>query len=805
MLRAIIKDTGLINDVRQVERVPRWEAVMPSGLNMEEFIEGIAVGEPSGTFLIGAKKIARGVKTECDGPTNPGADLFSGLEIGRDSKDAAAFRAEIVLCRAGFLDFVGIVVETHAETEPNGAIFGMEGESSDVDAGPRGRPALSQRAHDFGAVVAILIGDHEDLAFGREENGIPVGAALGGEVHADLSGDPPLAFPEDLHGVFGTVTIAIGQQIEIARVAERDEFAIVSVEEVVAVGQIEREGLSLEVGQQGVKLAVGHRQDPAHGSQQGKSNEGREGFRGRMKNGLHGTIQAVLRGGVEFRAWLSCTFCLVRGVMISWRLSVLTLWLGFWPLGIAAEKANQNSDQRPHIVLVMTDDQGWGQAGFREHPVLKTPHLDAMAQAGLRFDRFYAAAPVCSPTRASVLTGRSNMRTGVESHGYALRLQERTVAQALKEAGYATGHFGKWHLNGLRGPGVPILEKDTHHPGVFGFDIWLSVTNFFDRNPIMSRQGQFEEFEGDSSEIIVEEALKFIGQQATAKLPSFTVIWHGSPHDPFVASDGDLEPFASAGLDRASQHHHGELVAMDRSMGALRRGLRELGVERNTLVWFCSDNGGLGKIAPSSVGQLRGFKGSLYESGLRVPAVVEWPAVVAAGRVTRFPSVVMDMFPTIAEVVGLPESAWLNPQDGQSLLPLLRTPDHESEKREKPIPFHCFGEAAWLDYPHKLMKVGRKRGPQRYELYHLEKDPGEMKNLLALQPDLAQRMRQGLDEWLRSMEKSVAGADYPEGKLLPGNPAPRFWMGDPGYAPYLDAWRQRPEYGERIRRHEQRR
>ena len=125
-------------------------------------------------------------------------------------------------------------------------------------------------------------------------------------------------------------------------------------------------------------------------------------------------------------------------------------------------------DAQPNIVLVMTDDQGWGQTSYHDHPVLRTPHLDAMAAKGLRFDRFYAGAPVCSPTRASVLTGRSNMLTGVDSHEYALRRQEPTVAMALRKAGYATGHFGKWHLNGMRGPSVPVFANDTHHPGVFG-------------------------------------------------------------------------------------------------------------------------------------------------------------------------------------------------------------------------------------------------------------------------------------------------------------------------------------------------
>ena len=137
-------------------------------------------------------------------------------------------------------------------------------------------------------------------------------------------------------------------------------------------------------------------------------------------------------------------------------------------------------DESPNIILIMTDDQGWGQTSYYDHPVLETPNLDAMAENGLRFERFYAAAPVCSPTRASILTGRTNDRTGVVDHGYALRKQEKTIAVALQKAGYATGHFGKWHLNGLKGPGVPILKDDDHSPESFGFDYWISTTNFFD-------------------------------------------------------------------------------------------------------------------------------------------------------------------------------------------------------------------------------------------------------------------------------------------------------------------------------------
>ena len=155
---------------------------------------------------------------------------------------------------------------------------------------------------------------------------------------------------------------------------------------------------------------------------------------------------------------------------------------------------NKKKSDYPNIILVMTDDQGWGQTGYYNHPLLKTPNLDLMAKNGLRLDRFYAGAPQCSPTRASVLTGRNNDRTGVFYHGYSLNKNEVTIAQELKKIGYNTGHFGKWHLNGVRGPGVPIFEDDEYNPGEFGFDKWVSVTNFFDVNPIMGDNGQIKDF-----------------------------------------------------------------------------------------------------------------------------------------------------------------------------------------------------------------------------------------------------------------------------------------------------------------------
>ncbi|MBT3200412.1 MAG: sulfatase-like hydrolase/transferase [Phycisphaerales bacterium] len=457
---------------------------------------------------------------------------------------------------------------------------------------------------------------------------------------------------------------------------------------------------------------------------------------------------------------------------------------------VAADKPKAN--RRPNVVLIMTDDQGWGQTGYYNHPALKTPNIDKMAANGLRFDRFYAGAPVCSPTRASVLTGRANDRTGVPSHGHALRLQEKTLPAALKAAGYATGHFGKWHLNGLRGPGVPVLGDDTHCPGAFGFDQWLTVSNFFDMNPVMSRKGKFEEFKGDTSAIIVSEAMKFISASVKKDDPFLAVIWDGSPHSPWVASDADRKPFSQ--FSDKSQHHHGELVAFDRALGVLRKGLRDLDVADDTLVWYCSDNGGLPRFTPDTVGGLKGYKGSVWEGGLRVPGVIEWPGVVKP-QITTHPASTMDIFPTIADVLGLPDSVMLAPVDGASLTPLFKK---APASRKKPIPFRYTGKGALVDNDYKLVARSIQRG--QFELYNLKDDPKESKDISGDQPEIFKRMKAAYIKWNATVDASVAGKDYPEGKVNPGEPKSHFWTDDERYKQYFDEWKNRPEYAGRLKK-----
>jgi arylsulfatase A-like enzyme len=468
------------------------------------------------------------------------------------------------------------------------------------------------------------------------------------------------------------------------------------------------------------------------------------------------------------------------------RLVLPAALLLFASLPSIAAAAAAPATVRPHIVFVMADDMGWGQTGYRGHPVLKTPHLDAMAAAGLRFERFYAGGPVCSPTRAAVLTGRSHDRTGVLQHGYALRLQEKTIAQALRAAGYVTGHFGKWHLNGHRGPGAPILAGDPRHPGAFGFDEWVSASNFFDVDPLLSRGGKIEQFHGDSSEVAVGEAVKFLERHRAGGRPMFAVVWFGSPHSPFQARDADKAAFAA--LSDGSANHHGELVAMDRSIGTLRARLRDLGLARDTLLVFCSDNGGLPGIEPGTVGGLRGFKGSVFEGGLRVPGLIEWPAAIAP-RVTDYPACVMDLFPTVADLVGLPADALVPPLDGHSLRPLFAG---EIGVRRRPIGFRYQAMRALVDDRYKLLTTNRSTGD--FQLYDLRADPAESRDLAAAQPEVFARLKAQLLAWDATMDASFAGRDYPGGKVAPADPEPVAWYDTPAYQPYLAAWRERWEF-----------
>lgn len=430
---------------------------------------------------------------------------------------------------------------------------------------------------------------------------------------------------------------------------------------------------------------------------------------------------------------------------------LLAVFVSFSQEGLAALK-------RPNIILIMSDDQGWGQVGYMDHPHLKgrTPNLDAMAESGIRFNRFYAAASVCSPTRASVLTGRAPGRTGVPGLHKRLCLQEKTLPAALRKAGYVTAHFGKWHLGGVQGSAMPILPDDPNGPKHYGFDEWLSATNYIEMNPLMTHNGEIVYLEGESSVLMVEAGLKFI--EAYKDQPTFTVLWYGSPHFPYTALEQDIAGLPNE-MDRKEQNLLGEIIAMDRSIGLLRDRLRELELAENTLIWFCSDNGGR-EHDPHSQAGMRGFKGSLYEGGIRVPGLIEWPGTIQP-KVTDFPASTMDIMPTLVDLLDLPEDAMLEVVDGESIAPLF---SGKTPKRSRPIPIQNKG-IALLEGKWKIVRNGNGKG-RSWELFDLENDEGETTDLAAQYPVRFAQMKAEALAIEASIAQSALGKDYPEKKVL---------------------------------------
>ncbi len=474
----------------------------------------------------------------------------------------------------------------------------------------------------------------------------------------------------------------------------------------------------------------------------------------------------------------------------------------------------------PNVVLLMGDDHGWEETGYNGHAYLQTPVLDTMAASGLRMDRFYAGHPSCSPTRGSVLTGRHPVRYGTFAPNWSMRPEEITIAHVLREAGYATGHFGKWHVGTVKA-GSPL------NPGAMGFDEWLSHDNFFELHPTLSRNGGApERFEGESSAIVVDEAIRFIDRAAADGKPFLAVVWFGSPHEPYQGLEDDLALYDELPAQYADRmvpltsnetglqierplgdvlrERYAEITAMDRAIGTLRDHLDEAGLRENTLLWYNGDNGtprsGLAETP------LRGLKGTMYEGGIRVPGVIEWPARIPAPRATDVAAVTSDILPTLAALAGRPLPD--RPLDGIDLAPLI---DGRMTSRPAPVFFWSFavgglagrdhdpyldpalqsgttplvklmdgiptrnfrnirypavderdfaGARVIMDGDHKLVIDG-SRG-SGVELFDLREDRAESRDLAASEPAVAAELERRLREWQHAALTSLTGVDYRE-------------------------------------------
>jgi arylsulfatase A-like enzyme len=441
------------------------------------------------------------------------------------------------------------------------------------------------------------------------------------------------------------------------------------------------------------------------------------------------------------------------------------------------------AEEKTNFILCMTDDQGWGDVGYMGHPHLKTPVLDEMAAQGLRFDRFYAPAPVCSPSRGGFITGRAPSRFGSYSFGYITRSEEITLGELAQSAGYATAHYGKWHLG-------PALKDHPLSPDGQGFDDWLSHDNYFDLNPMLIRNGaEPERIEGESSDILATETVRFMRECHKAEKPFLIVVWFPSPHTGLKAAKKDLELYAQISVDGKNTqeaNYYGELSGVDRGMGTIRTALRELGIEKNTFLLFTSDNGPE-KTGIGLTGGLSGHKHRLTEGGIRVPGIIEWPARIPTPRTTSIPAGTIDLFPTIREIIGANSVATDRPLDGISLLPLF---DGKWTSRPKPMGFGIVkagrrvekdekwlhghtatGKArtfrteshfdppasfpgtrgAWIDNDFKLLDG---------KLYNLKDDAKETKDLAKEMPERLQAMKKALGAWQTSVARSLCGLDY---------------------------------------------
>ncbi|MCL4201864.1 MAG: sulfatase-like hydrolase/transferase [Pirellulaceae bacterium] len=418
------------------------------------------------------------------------------------------------------------------------------------------------------------------------------------------------------------------------------------------------------------------------------------------------------------------------------------------PLLMAASAASIGAETpvRPNIILLLCDDLGYGDLGCFAHPTIQSPHLDRLASEGVRLTHCYSAAPVCSPARGGLMTGRNPNRLGIRDwipahSGIYLREGEVTVAQLLRQAGYRTCHVGKWHLNSR-------VDGSEPTPGDAGFEHWFYTQNNVapnHLNPVnFVRNGQpAGPLKGPSSHVVVDEAMRWL--DGIQQEPFFLNVWFHEPHELVMAAQEFLDLYPDEpNLDR--RHYYGDVSQMDAAVGKLMKYLDDRQMREDTFVVFTSDNGpetlNRYKTANRSYGTpgpLRGMKLHVTEAGYRVPGIVRWPGRIQAGTTSAQPMCGVDLLPTFCALAGIdpPSDRTL---DGANILPLL-----QNQPIERPHPLYWQYDNAistpWVialrDGPWKLLA---NAGLDRFQLYHVADDIGEQQDLAAQHPERVQAM-----------------------------------------------------------------
>ncbi|MBM3999223.1 MAG: arylsulfatase [Planctomycetes bacterium] len=443
------------------------------------------------------------------------------------------------------------------------------------------------------------------------------------------------------------------------------------------------------------------------------------------------------------------------------------------PIGLAACACAGTTDaieplsaRRPNIVLIITDDQGYGDLGSTGNPIIRTPHLDALAAESVRFTDFHVS-PTCAPTRTAVMTGRHEFKSGVTHTIFErerMSLRVTTLPQALRAGGYATGIFGKWHLG----------DEDAYQPTARGFgEAFIHGAGGIGQtyegscgdapgnrytDPVIRHNGTFEKTEGYCADLFFDRATRWI-EQTVATRPFFCCVTPNTPHAPLDCPP-EYERTYSGKVPDPVAKFYGMIANIDDNIGRLRDALRRLGIEKNTLVIFMTDNGSATGSPVYNAG-MRGAKGTPYRGGTRVPAFWCWPGTLSPADVAPL-TCHWDLFPTLAGIAGVPLDDVARAQiEGRSLIPLLQDAKspwedrfffthvgrwpHEFDPRDSPET-HKFAQCG-VRWNRFSLVSNVARGSARWELYDLANDPGESRSVIDSHPDVARAMIEAYDQW----------------------------------------------------------
>lgn len=456
-------------------------------------------------------------------------------------------------------------------------------------------------------------------------------------------------------------------------------------------------------------------------------------------------------------------------------LSIAILWFNS-----CAETKTEDKVIKPNVVLIVTDDQGFGDIGYYGNPHIKTPVLDSLASKSVRFDDF-SVNPVCAPTRSAIMTGKYSMATGVHDTyigGAMMAPSEVTIAEILKGAGYKTGMIGKWHL----GDNYPMRPQDqgfeytlNHLSGGIGqYGDWPNTlkrdSSYF--NPILWKNGKQVQTQGYCTDVLTEAAMDYV--EDNKDNPFFLYLSYNAPHGPLQLPQKYYDMYKDVDIDAGlinqgkpypnvtdhsrenSRKVYGMVTNIDDNLRLFFKKLEDLNIDENTLVIFMTDNG---PQHPRYIAGMRGKKGSVFQGGVRVPSFWYYPKAFKEARDIKTPAAHYDILPTLAELTdaSLPEGLKI---EGESLLPLLTKKEDSLPERiinrywTRTAPVH-YRNVSTRKGDMKLVGVGKDvDGNDKFELFNLNEDPYEQNDISAEHPALVEELKAEMDTWLNTMETS---------------------------------------------------